>query len=89
MARASAEKAPAEDTAVEDLSFEKALSELESIVERLEGGSVDLEQSIALYERGTRLKDHCDAKLKAAQTRIEKIVASPDGTLETTPADLT
>ena len=42
--------------AVEDLSFEAALAELEDIVSRLEQGEVDLEDSIALYERGTALK---------------------------------
>ncbi len=56
------------------LSFEKALAELEDIVAKLEQGRVELEESIALYERGAALKSHCEAKLKAAQERIEKIV---------------
>ncbi len=64
---------------VEDLSFEAALRELESIVSRLEQGEVDLEDSIALYERGTALKAHCENKLKGAETRLEKIVLGPDG----------
>ncbi|MGF1455287.1 MAG: exodeoxyribonuclease VII small subunit [Alphaproteobacteria bacterium] len=64
---------------IEGMSFEQALGELERIVEQLEGGAVDLEQSITLYERGTRLKEHCDAKLKSAQSRIDKIVSGPDG----------
>ncbi len=79
---------PSANESLEALSFEQALSELEGIVEKLEGGSVDLERSIALYERGARLKDHCDAKLKTAQTRIEKIVSGPDGAVEAVPADL-
>jgi len=61
------------------LTFEKALAELEAIVQKLESGSVDLEESIALYERGALLKAHCEAKLKAAQERIEKIVVAGDG----------
>jgi exodeoxyribonuclease VII small subunit len=56
------------------LSFEKALAELEEIVAKLEQGRVELEESIALYERGAALKAHCEAKLKSAQERIEKIV---------------
>ena len=54
------------------LSFEAALGELEDIVSRLEQGEVDLEDSIALYERGQALKSHCEAKLKAAEGRLEK-----------------
>jgi len=65
--------------AIEALSFEAALKELESIVGRLEQGSVDLEDSIALYERGQALKGHCEAKLKAAEGRLEKIVMGANG----------
>ena len=61
------------------LSFEAALAELEQIVQKLESGRADLEESIDLYARGTALKAHCDAKLKSAQARIEKIVIVPDG----------
>lgn len=66
-------------TAVEDLSFEGALKELEAIVSRLEQGEVDLEDSIALYERGQLLKAHCEAKLKSAEGRLEKIVMGAGG----------
>ena len=65
---------------VEQLSFETALKELEDIVARLEQGEVDLEDSIALYERGQALKSHCEQKLKAAEGRLEKIVAGGQGT---------
>ena len=74
-----AEKSEASVPAVESLSFEAALAELERIVSRLEQGEVDLEDSIALYERGMALKTHCDQKLKGAEARLEKIVAGPDG----------
>ena len=67
-------------TPVEQLSFEAALRELEDIVSRLEQGEVDLEDSIALYERGQALKAHCEKKLKAAEGRLEKIVAGGQGT---------
>jgi len=67
------------DTAIEELSFEGALKELEAIVARLEQGEVDLEDSIALYERGQALKAHCEAKLKSAEGRLEKIVLGAGG----------
>jgi len=69
------------------LSFEAALKELEGIVARLEQGQVDLEDSIALYERGQALKTHCESKLKAAESRLEKIVQS-SGKLSSEPVDL-
>jgi exodeoxyribonuclease VII small subunit len=65
---------------IKTMSFEKALAELESIVEKLEAGKVDLESSIAIYDRGRALKDHCEAKLRDAEARIEKITLKPDGT---------
>ena len=72
---------------MESLSFEAALRELETIVKRLEDGAVDLDDSIALYERGQVLKAHCEAKLKAAEGRLEKIVLGPSGPESTVPAD--
>lgn len=61
------------------LSFEQALSELEKIVAELESGQAALDESISRYERGAALKAHCEAKLKAAQLRVEKIVVGPGG----------
>jgi exodeoxyribonuclease VII small subunit len=61
------------------LTFEKAMAELEQIVQRLEGGRVDLEESIAIYERGEALKARCEALLKQAEARIEKITLTADG----------
>lgn len=75
-----AAKAKPDAIAVERLSFETALKELEDIVARLEQGAVDLEDSIVLYERGQALKAHCEAKLKAAEGRLEKIVRGEKGT---------
>ncbi|HUF45516.1 MAG TPA: exodeoxyribonuclease VII small subunit [Aestuariivirgaceae bacterium] len=69
-----------DDQAVGALKFEAALAELESIVERLEAGKVDLEESIAIYARGEKLKAHCERLLKAAEARIEKITLKGDGT---------
>ena len=62
-----------------DLSFEDALKQLETIVRQLESGDVPLDQSIALYAKGDALKRQCEARLKAAQARIEKISIGADG----------
>ncbi len=61
------------------LSFEDALDQLGGIVRQLEAGQVPLDQAIALYERATALKAHCDARLKDAETRIERIRIGSDG----------
>ena len=71
---------------IKALSFEKALAELEEIVRKLEGGAAELEESIGLYERGAALKAHCEAKLKSAQEKIEKIVVDGAGAVKTEPA---
>ena len=70
------------------LSFEDALQELEQIVKRLEAGSGKLNDAIASYERGALLKRHCEAKLREAQARVDKIVIGADGTPTTEPASL-
>jgi len=64
---------------IKEMSFEKALKELESIVGRLERGDVELEESINIYERGEALKDHCDRLLKQAEAKVEKITLNPSG----------
>ncbi len=84
-AKSAAKTAPA--TPIAELSFEAAMKELEDIVSRLEQGEVDLEDSIALYERGQGLKAHCEQKLKAAESRLEKVVQGAAGTT-TEPVDL-
>ena len=79
-------KKPADTSDIAKLSFEKALAELEEIVRKLESGEAELEASIALYERGAALKAHCEATLKSAQEKIEKIVVDADGKPKTEPA---
>jgi exodeoxyribonuclease VII small subunit len=64
---------------ISEMSFEDALRALEEVVRRLEGGEVALDESITLYEQGEALRQHCQARLDAAQERIEKIVAGADG----------
>lgn len=69
----------ATDPAIAAMSFEEALRALEEIVRKLESGEVPLDETITLYERGEDLRGHCQARLDAAQARIEKIVKSEDG----------
>jgi exodeoxyribonuclease VII small subunit len=64
---------------IKALSFEQALAELEKIVAELESGQAPLERSIEMYERGALLKAHCEARLQAAQLRVEKIVVGANG----------
>lgn len=73
---------------IASLSFEAALAELEGIVSQLERGEVELEKSIAMYERGAALKAHCEARLKDAQLKVDKIVIGANGEASTEPADL-
>ena len=70
---------------LEKLDFETALGELEDIVERLESGDTSLEGAIDAYERGVRLKKHCEGKLRDAQLRVDKI--EKDGALSKEPLD--
>jgi len=73
---------------VEEMSFEEAIAELERIVERLERGQVPLAESIAIYERGAALKKRCEALLREAEMRIEKIVLDAQGNpVDTEPLD--
>ena len=54
----------------EPVSFENALEELETVVEQLEGGELTLEESLALYERGIALGEHCQKSLDAAEQKV-------------------
>jgi exodeoxyribonuclease VII small subunit len=64
---------------IKQLSFEKAIEELESIVSRLEAGKVPLEESVTIYERGEALKRRCEDLLRHAEARIEKITLDASG----------
>ena len=75
---------PPDDSDVKRMSFEEALAELERIVSQLERGDVPLDRSIRIYERGEKLKGHCDRLLTAAEDKVEKIklnrAGKPTGT---------
>lgn len=68
------------------LSFEDALAELERIVRQLEEGRAKLDEAIVGYERGTWLRRHCEAKLREAQAKIERITVDAEGRVGTEPA---
>lgn len=71
------------------LSFEAALKELEQIVQKLERGDVALAESIAIYERGEKLKERCETLLRAAEQKVEKIRLAADGSAAgTEPLDV-
>jgi exodeoxyribonuclease VII small subunit len=79
MQMATTTKPAAKHADIREMTFERALKELEHIVGRLERGDVELEESIVIYERGEALKDHCDRLLKQAEAKVEKLTLGPGG----------
>ncbi|NHF73561.1 exodeoxyribonuclease VII small subunit [Paracoccus xiamenensis] len=74
-------------TEIATMSFEDAMKELESVVTRLESGNASLEDSIKLYERGAALRAHCEARLREAEERVEKITLAQGQPTGTTKAE--
>jgi len=72
---------------IESLTFEAALKSLEEIVSQLDAGSIDLDKAVEAYERGAKLKEHCEKKLREAQLRIEKIEVDKNGEISTKVMD--
>jgi len=66
--------------------FEAALTELDTIVKKLEDGDIPLEQSLQLFERGVQLSRFCHARLEEAERRIE--ILNERGQLQDAPAGL-
>ncbi|MDZ7825212.1 MAG: exodeoxyribonuclease VII small subunit [Gammaproteobacteria bacterium] len=64
-------------------SFEAALEELESLVERMESGSLSLDESLSAFERGIRLTRQCQQSLSAAEQRVRVLLEREDGSLDT------
>ena len=77
--RLKAEAMSDQQDEVTELSFEAALKRLEEIVRKLESGEASLDEAIELYGEGDRLRQQCEARLKAAQARIEQIQLDRDG----------
>ena len=76
------------NTDVKKLSFEKALAELEQIVQKLERGDVALEESVTIYERGEALNRRCEELLRQAEARVEKITLDAGKPTGTEPLDV-
>jgi exodeoxyribonuclease VII small subunit len=66
----------------EEMSYEDSLERLEEIVQRLESGQLPLDESLRLFEEGTRLTKVCQRRLTEAELRIEKLMADGQGTEE-------
>jgi len=62
-----------------DMTFEQAIMELESVVKKLESGSVDLDESISFYQRGLELYGYCFQKLQVAEKLVVKINGEKTG----------
>lgn len=69
------------------MSFESALSELETIVRQLETGKTSLDDSVTAYERGMALRQICETRLNEAQLKIQKVAVGDDGAVHLTPLD--
>ncbi len=65
----------------QEIKFEEALARLEAIVAQLENGGLSLEESMAQFEEGMRLNKLCQAKLREAEQKIERLVRKEDGSL--------
>lgn len=74
-----------ETSDIAGMKFEETLAALEEAVRRLESGNLDLEESMAAYERSIALAKHCDHLLEQAELRVRQLVEGDDGTLQEVP----
>ena len=74
-----------QEPAIEAMSFEEALNELQGLVKALEKGEAKLDEAIRAYERGAALKQHCERKLREAQAKVDEVVVGADGSLSSEP----
>lgn len=72
---------------IEEMNFEEALKELTNLVKRLDSEQEGLSDAIDAFERGIKLKTHCEKKLQEARLKVEKIVSLADGSISTKPMD--
>ena len=75
--------ATATDPAIDGMSFDDALTELQRTVTELEAGGQPLEAAIALYERGVALQARCETLLTDAELRVQQLISRAGGVLET------
>ena len=72
---------------IDSLSYERALAELDQIIERLERGAVALDEAIAAYERGARLAQHCGGLLDRTEQKISQLVVGVGGRFTEKPLE--
>ena len=70
-----------------EMKFEAALDKLEEIVKKLEGGDLSLDDSLEIFEEGVRLARICNARLEAAERRIEVLMKDEKGKPAPVPFD--
>ncbi len=73
---------------LKELSFETAAAELEALVQRLEAGELPLEETVACYQRGQSLAQHCQSLLDEVELRIQELVPDGEGGYRTRALDL-
>ena len=66
---------------INNMTFEQAMEELETVVRQLESGKIKLDEAVAVYERGVKLKNFCEEKLKSAKSKIDKLIIGKDGSI--------
>ncbi len=70
------------DEEIKNMNFEQSITALEELVNKLESGSLDLDQSLELYERATALRDRCRKILEESERRVKKITETAQGVVE-------
>jgi len=73
--------------ASDNIKFEKALEKLEEIVGNLEGGDLELDESLKIFEEGIKMAKVCQSQLSEAEKKIEKLVKNSSEKLSTAPLD--
>lgn len=73
---------------VEELSYEQAFEELQSVVTKLESGELALEESLAMFERGQLLSKHCGTLLEDAEIKLKELVPDEEGGIDEIDLDM-
>ncbi|MDD4185139.1 MAG: exodeoxyribonuclease VII small subunit [Candidatus Methanomethylophilaceae archaeon] len=69
-----------EEKKIEDMTFEESLRALEALVEELEAGGLDLDESLEIYEKAIKLRDHCRKILEESERKVQKLMENASGT---------
>jgi exodeoxyribonuclease VII small subunit len=69
-------------------NFEEQLTQLETVVERLERGDLSLDESVRLFEDGMKLTSACKKELEQAEGRVQVLVEGKGGKMKPTDLDL-